>query len=322
MRRIRTLFGALLISAAFALLMLYPSEASRGAVGGLQVCARMIVPALFPFFVLSRVLMSLGIPARLGRMLAPVGSRLFGISGEGVTAFLFSLCGGYPLGASVTAELHRTGRIGKKEAERMLGFCNNCGPAFLIGAVGGGVFQSAGIGLLLWGIHAGTAVLLGLISAAGRPRAADSGSAAPCPLPFSRAISEGVRTSVTTTLTVCGFVVFFSVITALLDSLDVFPALAGELAAHFPVGLKRAQSLLWGLLELGGGIASMEGVRLSPGSLALSAFITGWGGLSVHFQTIAVLGESGLSAAKHTAGRFLHGVLSALLAYTAGLLLL
>ena len=322
MRRIRTLFAILPALMAFVLLVLYPAEASRGAVRGLTVCTGVIIPALFPFFVLSKVLMSMGLPTKLGAILAPLGKRLFGISGEGVTAFVFSLCGGYPLGASVTAEMYRSARIGKKEAERMLGFCNNCGPAFIIGAIGGGVFHSPTIGIMLWGIHALTAVLIGFLSSVGKQQNSPLvNTNPPHPLSFSRAFSEGVKSSVTTILTVCGFVVFFSVITSLLEQLGLFPAFAGRLAAHFPIGLTAAQSLLWGLLEMGGGIASMEGLSPTPQSLALAAFITGWGGLSVHFQTAAVLGDAGLSAIKHTVGRILQGCLSAGMAYLAGMLI-
>ena len=43
--------------------------------------------------------------------------------------------------------------IGKEEAERLLGFCNNSGPAFIVGAVGAGIFGSPSVGLALYGIH-------------------------------------------------------------------------------------------------------------------------------------------------------------------------
>ncbi|MDY6095089.1 MAG: sporulation protein, partial [Oscillospiraceae bacterium] len=71
--------------------------------------------------------------------------------------------------------------------------------------------------------------------------------------------------------------------------------------------------LLTGLLEIGTGIGAMQGLAATPQNLALCAFLIGWGGVSVHCQTAAVLAGTTLKSARHTAGRFLHGVLSALL---------
>ena len=49
--------------------------------------------------------------------------------------------------------MERRGSITASEGERLLGFCNNSGPAFIIGAVGSGVFGSVKIGLLLYAVH-------------------------------------------------------------------------------------------------------------------------------------------------------------------------
>ena len=113
----------------------------------------MIIPALFPFFVLSILLNRLGLPGMLGKLFAPFASRLYGISGAGASALLIGLTGGYPLGAAYIADMERQGSITASEGERLLGFCNNSGPAFIIGAVGSGVFGSVKIGLLLYAVH-------------------------------------------------------------------------------------------------------------------------------------------------------------------------
>ena len=63
--------------------------------------------------------------------------------------------------------------------------------------------------------------------------------------------------------------------------------------------------MLTGLFELGSGTAAMQGLRPCPESFALAAFLLGWGGLSVHFQTLGVLSESGVKGALHMAGRLM-----------------
>lgn len=299
---------------ALGALLLCSNQALESARGGLRLCAQMIVPSLLPFFILSSLLRQLGLPGYLGRLLSPVTARLFGVGGAGASAFLLGITGGYPLGAATVAQLYRDGSLTRNEAERALAFCNNSGPAFLVGAAGTGIFHSAGLGLLLYGAHVLAAVLVGMLfSPRGNPRAVPAGRTQIAVVRFSEALPEAVRSSVSTVLTVCGFVVTFSVAAGILDASGVLPALAGALAHRLGLELHFTRALLTGLLELGTGIGAMQGLAPTPQNLALCAILIGWGGVSVHCQTAAVLADTTLKSARHTAGRFLHGVLSALL---------
>lgn len=298
---------------ALAALVLCSAQAMESARYGLRLCAQMIVPSLLPFFILSSLLRQLGLPGVLGRLLAPVTARLFGVGGAGASAFLLGVTGGYPLGAATVAQLYRDGSLTRDEAERALAFCNNSGPAFLIGAAGTGIFHSASIGLLLYGVHVLAAVLVGMLFTPRRQRQFPVERTQIAVVSFAEALPEAVRSSVQTLLTVCGFVVTFSVVTGMLDAAGVFPALAGALAGEFGLELHFTRALLTGLLEIGTGLGAMQGLAATPQNLALCAFLIGWGGVSVHCQTAAVLAGTTLKSARHTAGRFLNGVLSAFL---------
>ncbi|MFR0770562.1 MAG: hypothetical protein ACLSHO_14075 [Dysosmobacter sp.] len=71
--------------------------------------------------------------------------------------------GGYPIGARTAAELYASGDLTRQEAERLLTFCNNSNPVFLISVLGVGVFGSVRAGLWLWLIHVCAALLTGLL---------------------------------------------------------------------------------------------------------------------------------------------------------------
>ena len=60
------LWSALLFS-AFAGLLRWPAEAAQAVRDGLSLCAGTILPALFPFFILSTLTVESGLAARLGR---------------------------------------------------------------------------------------------------------------------------------------------------------------------------------------------------------------------------------------------------------------
>ena len=311
---------ALPLTLLFALL-LSSAAAAEGCRSALSVCARLIVPSLFPFFVLSSYCTALGLPGVLGRMLAPAAMRLYGVSGPGASALLIGLTGGYPAGAAYIAEMEKSGAVSVCEAERLLAFCNNSGPAFLVGAVGIGIFHSAAAGLVLYAVHVLSALLTGLFFRR-RDRFDDIPPVFLETVEPAAALSQAVKSSVTAILNVCGFVVCFTVLLAVLGSFGALSLVCGFLSVRFGWALPVSRALLAGFLELGSGVACMEGLALSPATLALAAFLTGWGGLSVYFQTLSLLSGCKAKGALHLTGRLLCASIGACLAYFAAFLLL
>ena len=307
------------LCALFCLIFASPQVISH-ARDALKLCAELILPSLFPFFVLSILLSKLGLPALLGRLLSPAASRLFGVSGAGASALFVGLCGGYPMGCAYIVEMVGSGAVSKEEAERLLGFCNNSGPAFIVGAVGAGIFGSPSVGLALYGIHILSAVLTGLLLR----KKGFSGSAPPAvkPLPFSAALPQAVLQAVSAALGVCGFVVCFTVLAGLLDAVGWFSLLAGRLSALTGAELHFSRALLTGILELGSGVGAMRGLSVSPANLSLAAGVLGWGGISVHFQTLSLLCDTEIKSALHFAGRLMSAIISAVLAYLISFLFL
>ncbi len=293
------------------------------ASAGLRLCGELIVPSLFPFFVLSLLLGKLGFPEALGQQLSPLTEKMFHVSGKGATAFFIGLTGGYPMGAAYLAELLDRGEISGREAERLLGFCNNSGPAFLVGAIGAGVFASVKAGLLLYSSHILAALSVGiLLRSREAPGAEQPLPPAAPPLPFARALSEAVRSAVPALLSVCGFVILFTVFTGLLEANGFLELFSRVLSAMIPLGMQQSRALLLGFWELGSGVGALRGLALSPASLALAAGIVGWGGVSVLFQSLAVLADQPVKTGVMLLGRILSAVLGAGFAWVLGTIFL
>ena len=300
--------------------------ASEGAVEGassaLGTCAWVIIPCLFPFLTLSLLINRLGLPVWLGSKLQKPMALLFGVSGTGAGVFILGLLGGYPTGAALIADLLERGDLEHKEAKKLLAFCNNSGPAFLIGAVGIGVFRSAAAGLLLYAVHIIAAVITGLFL---------SGTGLPAPWEdkvfinaanLSAALPEAMGKAVPQILQICGYVVFFGAVCGCLQETGILSTLCGSLAALTPMTLRQSNGLCMGLLELGCGIGAMTGSSLTPAALTLCSLITGFGGLSVCFQTAGVLQGTGIKLRHHLAGRVCCGGIGAFLMYTLASILL
>ena len=291
-------------------------SASRYA---LSVCAELILPSLFPFFVLSILLSRLGLPYYLNRFLGKPASRLFRVSGAGISALFIGISGGYPLGAAYIAQNYEEKIIGRAEAERLLAFCNNSGPAFIIGAVGIGVFNSSKVGIMLYLIHILSALLCGL-ALRGKTPCTSAHPIQPPAISFAKALPEAVKQAVISVLNVCGFVVCFTVFTGLLDANGLLSAAAAGLAALFGFEPQWNKVALSGIFELGSAAGMMRGLSPEPHNLALAAAILGWGGISVHFQTLSLISDTEIKSTLHFAGRFLTAVFSAILAYIAAVL--
>ena len=65
----------------------------------------------------------------------------------------------------------------------------------------------------------------------------------------------------------------------------------------------------------------MEGLSVSPINLALAALILSWGGLSVHFQSFAMISGTDIKTARYMIGRFLVALTAAALALLGGAIL-
>ena len=280
-------------------LVLFLAEAGfvrAAAAEALSLCAGSVIPALFPFLVVSSLLLSLGLGELLSPMLAGLMEPLFRVDGVGSSALLLGLVGGYPIGAKTAADLYRGGRLSRPEAERLLAFCTNSNPVFLISVLGVGVFGSVRAGVWLWLIHLLSALLTGLLfrNHGGPARRQAGGTAAFQAVSLSAAFVAAVRESLSGMLSVCAFVTFFYVLARPLASLG------GWLGA-----------VLVGLTEL---FSLTPLLRPDRFGFILASAMAGWGGLSVLCQTAAVLEGSGLRLQSCAAGKAVQGLLAGLLA--------
>ncbi len=313
------LLGVVLVLAAVSL-VLWPQQSMEAASTGLGLCANVIIPSLFPFFVLSGLVVELGLAGYVGRALEGVMYPLFRVPGSCASALALGFVGGYPVGARTAINLYEKGFCSKTEAERLLAFCNNSGPAFILGVVGAGVFCDSRIGVLLYLAHAAASVCVGLIfrfykGSEGRDGMRSAVRSDIRAQRLSTAFTETVKSSFLSTLNICAFVVFFTVVIRMLTASGILPALSkglGMLFAPFGMTEEWGRRLLTGVMEVSSGVWSLTGEGSLGGRLSMAAFMLGWAGISVHCQVLSFLGDSRLSAGTYLTGKMLHGGLSAL----------
>lgn len=298
--------NAILSAAALSilvLLLLFPSFGIDAVNRALTLCAASVIPSLFPFFVLNNILIASGFPEKCALFLDKPFRFLFGINGSGAAAFLLGALSGYPNGARCASELYERGLCTADEAERLLSFTNNTSPAFLIGFIGSTLFGSPKTGALLYLFQLIAAILTGILEQLFFRDAAQKPDAS---VPARKAgqssgrgiLPTAIRDAVFSILTVCGSVLFFSVLLALLSRL---------LRGHMQLYLGACV-----FLELTSACAEAEALLPRPIALLVISAAVSWSGCSVHAQTASfVCGK--LSLSRYFCGKLLCCVITVLL---------
>ena len=158
----KTILLCLIIIACALGILLFPNDVRNGASNGISYCLYTLVPSLFPFMVLSSFIIHSGISKFIGKLLQPVIQFLFYLPGSAGSVIIMSMIGGYPVGARGCMSLLEQGAITQKQAQRMLYFCVNAGPAFIISVVGSTLLQNALMGLLLFFSQIAAMLVIGI----------------------------------------------------------------------------------------------------------------------------------------------------------------
>lgn len=316
-------FNLIIISVliiAAAALIIYGKDAGDSAREGLLLCADVVIPALFPFFVISSLAIELGAAQYASFLTRPFMRGVFNLNAACAPAFILGLIGGYPVGAKTAVSIYEKGLCTKAEAEHMLAFCNNSGPAFILGVVGAGIFKSAKIGIILYLAHASAAITVGFAfrfyKCRERALPSEFDSSTYTTVRLSDAFISAVNSALSSIFGICSFVVIFSVIIRILCILNVIPFIARLLTPILtPFGLSGdgARLLTSGFFEVTSGLwaVSKSADALSI-RIALSAFMLGWSGISVHCQVLSFTGKTDLSIRPYFAGKLLSAFLSVL----------
>lgn len=267
--------AAALILAGLALI-LDSRCAADSARDALALCARTLIPSLFPLLVISAML----VPG-LQTIRLPWLSKLLGIPQGAEGLWLLGAAGGFPVGAAAIGRAVQAGALSEKDGERMLGLCSLCGPAFLFGVLPR--LLPAGEAAALFVIQLETSLLLGAFWP-GRSEHGLSTQAEGVSLP------EAVHRSISSMLTVCAWVVLAGVAAGFLRRW-LFPFLPG------PFG-----TVLTGLMELTTGIFALP----EQGRFLLTALFVCFGGASVLLQ---IGGVSVLPMGTCVLQKALHGLL-------------
>ncbi len=316
-------------------LILFPKEALEAAKGGINLWLFTITPSLLPFFIGSELLLQLGVVHFLGTFLEPIMRPLFNVPGSGSFAMAIGYTSGYPVGAQVISRLWEENLCTTEEAEKLMSFCNNSGPLFMLGAVAIGMFGSPKAGYIIMASNYLAAITTGLLfrfykknSYKKPPSTKNLLNAAIKKMYYTREqnkkslstiLSEAVSKSTNTIIMIGGYVILFSVVIEFLKLYKILDFLSYFISPIFLLlGFDKSliPAFLSGLLEItvGSNLISQVSAPLEQKVVLVSAIIA-WGGISIHGQVLGVIAKTKIKYLPYFIAKTIQFFLAALYSY-------
>ncbi len=240
--------------------------------------------------------------------------------GEGSYAFIMGIISGYPVGAKIVNKFVEDGTCSKQEAERMLAFTNNSGPLFIIGTVGISLFGDTKIGIILFITHILACLTVGLIFGfvskyswiKGKHNYRSKNVTQTYNISdLGTILSSSITNAISTILLIGGFIVLFSLIISILNSLNIIDSLANILS-YMHVPIEFGKGIITGLLELTNGVNSVSALHIKNMStqIIITAFLLGFAGLSIFLQIFSIASKYNLSMKPYLIGKILQGIIA------------
>lgn len=330
-------FLATLITIA---VVLYPEQAYEASLDGLKLWWDIVFPALLPFFIISEILMGLGVVHFIGALLEPLMQPLFRVPGVGGFVMAIGLASGYPLGAKIATRLREQNLCTRNQAERLLCFTNTADPLFMVGAVAVGMFHDVRLASAIAAAHYISSIMVGLTMRfwgqeefeQKRPQTTAANlnifrralrdlyqARKTDGRPIGKLLGDAVTSSMNTSLFIAGFIILFAVLVKIMLVTGVIDFLATPLAWILqPLGISSEVvfPLVSGLCEidLGAHQASLAPLDLKTRLILVGAIIA-WSGLSVHGQVAAIISTTDMRYYPYLWSRILHAIYAGLITY-------
>lgn len=287
-------------TATIAIVLINAKIVSKSIINGLNICLNVLIPSMFLFLIISDIFQKTNALKFVLKPFEPIFAKLFKVKENLTSTLVFSLICGYPAGAYLISNLLDEKQISKKTATRLLCFCVNSGPAFLIGAISIPLTGNILYGIFLFISQITAFFVVGTLCSL-RKKTDRIQIKQPKKTNIAQVFVESVNKSIKTMAIICGFCLLFSAIIGLIFETNFLNFLN-------PIDQTK-KALISGFLEVTNGILTFQKIENLNVFLAI-ALITSFGGLCVHCQLKAILAKHKISFKKFYAWRIIYCLIS------------
>lgn len=272
----------------------------------LNIWITSLLPALFPFFIVSDILINYDVIKYFPKVIRNSIKYLFNVSDNGLVIILLSMLSGFPSNARNIKNMYLDKKITKEEGEHLLYFTHFSNPMFILGTIPL-ILNSNKISKYILISHYLANIILGIcLKKYNRVNDSNNSNYKEDKHNFGLVLTTSIRKSLDSVLSILGTLTVFLIISTLL--INFF-------------NLDNTSSLLIkSILELTSGLKELGSYNLlNKHLLIISSCILSFGGLSVHMQVINELVDTDISYKNYFIGRILQVVLSLGISYLISL---
>lgn len=293
---------AIILTMIAGAIIIYPERYISCCLQGFIMWAECVLPSLFPFMVITLIMIKSGFAEKASLPLKKV-TGIFNLPPAAAVCLVISMCSGYPAGSKSLLEFYENGSLSQKDCKKLSALCSTSGPLFIIGSVGVRMLddKSAGWKILLAHFLSVTVIALLICLFSKREKNRELQRA---PVK-SNLLYDSFYGAVISVAVAGGFIAFFSVTARIMSDFNFL--IAFEKLFSLFTDAESAKAVSLGLVEATFGCRELA---QSGGKLTLpfTGFLITFGGASILLQQLAYLGKAKVGTLYFVLIKFIQGV--------------
>ncbi|HPF83533.1 MAG TPA: hypothetical protein PLV83_05170 [Bacilli bacterium] len=280
-------------------LLIKSSEIKTSILLSFDLWKNNLFPYLFPFFIISDLLINLNFIYYLNKYLKNIMYKLFRINCYSSFVFFMSIISGIPSNAKYINTLIKNRQMTSKDANKIILFTHFCNPLFILGFIGSILNKKISIMILF--SHYITNIIIGLFTRNYNKNDLVKFNINKTTNNPLKIISSSIINSINTLLLILGVISFFSIVTTIINNNISSPLI---------------KAIICSIFEITQGINNINILNISLKMKAIIiTFIISFGGLSSHMQVMSILEDNNISYLKYLISRIIHAILASIILY-------
>jgi len=311
----KTKFKSIVIILFLLLVLLsilsFPKDTIDSVLFGINIWVYNIFPSLFPFFILSDLLVSFGFIELISELFKNF-MRIFGLNGNCSFPLFGSIVSGFPSGPKYIKQLLDNNLIKEDDANFLIMFTHFSNPLFIIGTIGSVLLNDIFLGYIILISHFLGNFIIGLlfrkkryiykekislkkaINLMNKKRISNKDS-------FITILSNSIYNTIDILILLLGIIIVFLILTNLITKLPIDNNII---------------LILKGILEMTQGVkyVSISNIYLIYKVILITLFLS-FGGFSVHLQVASIINNTKIKYKNFMIARIIHSIISLILVY-------
>ncbi|WP_333886569.1 sporulation integral membrane protein YlbJ [Clostridium sp.] len=299
-------------------IIMAPKICIDGVLMGSSLFFYKVFPSLFSFLVVCNIILYYDGINIYSKLIGKILCKPLKLPVSCSFVVIISILCGYPLGAKYSCELYEKKIIDSFTCERLLNIASNASPIFILGSVGISMLKNSFIGYILLLSNFLSCIVMGLLLPAGKIYKNQNINKVHNYIHenIGTSLKKSIENSITTCISIGGFVIIFSVIDNILKHNLIFHSLVYEISNILGLSRDIVEGTLLGIIEMTNGCNLISSSTASTTlKLIIISFLFTFSGICIIFQVYSFTYKFKISIKKYIIGKIVQGTICSTLSF-------